>query len=215
MSTARDRILEMLSAGTITARDAEELLRALGGRKTPFSDWLFHPMTKLETSQALALAAATALLQLLVSSLLQIRFDGALDLHQAGETVPWSTALLDLALGWPVTALILFAVARPIAGQGRLVDFFSAVGVARLPNVAGGVLLWVSREFLFGPPPVPLSVGSIALSLSVLLLGVWFAALLVSGLRAAAGLRGGKLALASIVGLVAAEALTKMALVLF
>lgn len=210
MSSSQDRILEMLSAGTITPAEATELLEALRGPSEKHLDWIFQPMKRLTTAQALALAGGAALLQLLTSRF-QIRFDGALDLHLVSAAVPWATALVDLVLTWPVTALILFAVARPIAGQGRLVDFLSTVNVARIPLIASGLLSGVLRDH-FLRDPGGLSVAAFAVTLVVVLCAAWHLTLLVTGVRTVTGLRGGKLALALVVGLVLAEVLTKFAL---
>lgn len=211
MSGAKERILEMLSSGTITAKEADELLAALHGPKEHGLDWLFQPMKRLKTEHALALAGGAAMLQLAVSRL-QIRFDGALDMHTVRDAVPWSAAIGDLVLAWPITALLLFVVTWPIARQGRAVDFLAAVGVARIPLIASGALAAAFRDLLFVSAEGAHSVGSVAVVLAIVLLAVWHVALLVTGTRVVAGLRGGKLALAMVLGLVVAETLTKVAL---
>ena len=131
--------------------------------------------------------------------------------------VPWGTALYEQLLAWPVTALVFWAIARPVAGQGRFVDFFAAVGVARLPLLPMAAILLATRDasaqalagLLEGQMP---SVGFVAMTLASVPFAVWFVALLVTGLRTASGLRGGKLAWVAVGAIVAAEILTKVAL---
>lgn len=212
MSGSQKRVLEMLSEGRITAEEAEELLGAMAPRQRA-TDWLFRPMERLRPGQALLAAAVVAILQLGVSRL-GVRFDGALDMHTGLPPVGWGTALLELALSWPLTAFLLFLVAWPIARGGRFVDLLAAVGVARLPNVVSGALAGAFGGELRGMAEGEVSAAALLLSLAVLLFACWFVALLVTGIRTAMGLRGGKLALASVLGIVVAETLTKLALAL-
>lgn len=212
----RLRILEMVQAGTIRPEEADELLAALRHRRAPLSQWLFRPMELLQTGPALAIGAAVCALGLLLARL-GARFDGALDLHTAPPPVPWGTAITDQLLAWPLTALIFWAIARPVAGQGRLVDFLASVGIARLPLLPAAAILVANREasaeavakVLEGGMP---SAAFLISTLATIPFNVWFFVLLVTGLRTASGLRGGKLAAVAVGAILAAEVLTKLAL---
>ena len=213
MNVARNRILEMLSAGKISPDEAEQLLAAVRGPSGSFWSWIFHPMERLQTPVAIALAVAAAAMQLVISLLLHVRFYGALDSQPARGDVGWDAALIDLAVAWPLTALIFFAAARLLAKQGRFVDLLAMVGVARLPLLAAGAIGGANREMLFGAAEGAArgesQTGLIVFGLGVTVLVAWFVTLLVTGLRTASGLRGGRLAFAFVAALVVAEAISK------
>lgn len=214
MNAARNRILEMLSAGKISPDEAEQLLAAVRGPNESFWSWIFRPMDRLQTPVATSIAVAGATMQLAIALLLHVRFYGALDSQPARGSVGWTAALVDLAVAWPITALIFFAAARLFARQGRFVDLLAMVGVARLPLLAAGAIAGANRELLFSvaelaakgqTPAVVIVIG-----LGAAVLSAWFITLLVTGLRTASGLRGGRLALAFLAALVVAEAISKV-----
>jgi len=214
MKADRTRILEMVAAGELSPADADRLLAAAARPRPPLARWLFQPMEILPTGRALAIGAAAALAGALVSVLLGVRFDGALDAHgPAPDPVPPVDAIVDLVLVWPVTALICWGVARLFTRQGRLVDFLAAVGVARAGWLILGLLIGtVGRAVDDG---ALLSVGPAELIFAlalVLPVSAWAIALLVTGFRTASGLRGVRLAVGAVIALVLAEAITKLAL---
>ncbi len=211
MSGEHQRILEMLAAGKLAPAEAERLLAALRRPRPRLDRWLFQPLELLPTHIALLVGVAAAAAGLLLS-LLRIRFDGALDLHLVDAQVPWSVALVDHFLAWPATALVLWGAARLVARQGRFVDFLAAVGVARVPLVLAAALVGgVGARFdQVDEGAVPPAV--VVVALLTLPFVAWFVALLVTGMRTAAGLRGARLAAAAVGGVVAAEILTKLAL---
>jgi len=211
VNEARNHILEMLSSGRISSDEADRLLRALARRHSLWA-WLFRPLEQLETRFAVLAAFVTALLQLAVALLLHVRFDGALDSHVTGARVAFTPAILDLAVAWPLTALVFFAVSRLFARQGRFVDLLAGVGIARLPLVAAGVITGSFRGVFLDAASGTVGPALVAVSLALVPLVVWFVALLVMGLRAASGLRAGKLALASVTAIVVAEVISKVLL---
>lgn len=213
MNAERTRILEMVAEGKMSAENADRLLQAIRKRPTVWQ-WLFRPLEVLETRTALLVSAGVAGLQLLASRL-PLRFDGALDLHGTQAPAPWPTSLIELAVTWPLVALIFWGAARLVARQGRFVDFLAAVGIARLPLILAAGMLGVFHptfEEAAGGQP-----GTLAMVLALLLVPivVWFIALLVTGFRTASGLRGAKLTLTTIGVLIVAEAVSKLALVAF
>lgn len=219
MNVARNRILEMLSDGKISPDEAEQLLAAVRGPSESFWSWIFRPMDRLQTPVATSIAALAAVAQLVIALVFHMRFYGALDSQPARDTVGWASAWVDLAVAWPITALIFFASARLFARQGRFVDLLAMVGVARVPLVAAGAMVGANRELLFRSAEAAargeVSAGLIVIALAATVLSAWFITLLVTGLRTASGLRGGRLALAFLAALVAAEAISKALVSLF
>ncbi len=213
MTTTRKRILEMLASGRITAEEADRLLGAQRRSAHGLWSWLFRPLERLDTRAALLIAGGIALLQLLVSRL-HVRFDGALDSHLVEVSVPWSDALLDLALAWPLTALILWGTTWLAGRRGRYVDFLGAVGLARAPLIAGGAITGAFSHVFEGAASGTLTPTLLIVSLAILPLIAWFIALLVTGIRTASGLRGMRLGVTATCGILAAELITKLLLVI-
>lgn len=201
------RVRELAREKNISPEEAERLLAALGSPapvrvgRNPFERW---------RGERTALAGILIALAGIAVSRLGVRFDGALDLHIVGAPVPAATAIVDQLAAFPLTALVLWGAARLLSRHTRFVDIAGAVSVARAPLV----LIAVPLAFLPMPPtePLPTSV-SVELVLIALLglagLGAQLLAL-VLGVRAASGLRSGKLAAAVVGGVLAAEVLSKV-----
>ena len=211
MNAERQRILELVAAGSITPEEAEQLREAVRAPKPPLAKWLFQPLELLSTQKTL-LAGSVAAAAGVALGLLHIRFDGALDMHVAREPVPVGQALIDHLLAWPLTALVFFLAARLVARQGRYVDFLAAVGVARIPLILAGLIGAASAPATLAAAQGTLSPVVLITGILMLPLLAWMIVLLVTGMRTAAGLRGVRLALASAGAIVAAEILSKLAL---
>lgn len=207
MNDERERILEMVAAGRIGPAEAEQLLSALQRpRRSPWA-WCVQPLERMQIRHALVVSTVVAMGGLILSRA-GIRFDGALDAHVVAAPVGLGVALFDQLLAWPVTAAIIWLVARPLARQGRYVDLLAAVGLARLPLLVLGALAALV-DVPAGEVPTAPTPGLLILAFGSLPLLAWFFTLLVTGLRTATGLRGGRLALASILAIVLAEAATR------
>lgn len=209
MSATRHRILEMLHSGQIDVDEAEALLAALRRPRTPFWQWIVHPLERLPATQALVATGALALAQLAVALLLYVRFDGALDVHPTLAPVSWASALLDLGVSLPLLAVVFLIASRLVGRQGRWIDCLNAAGIARLPLIIAGAMAGAIRGALFGAKAGEPSLLVIVFSVLSLVWLAWFLTLLVTGLRAVSGLRGAKLALTSIGTILVAEVASK------
>ncbi len=218
----RERILQAVAQGELSPEEGDRLLTALSRPRISLWRRLLFPTEHLSTATALGLGAGAAAVGLLLG-LFHVRFDGALDTHHTSRPVPFGVGLVDLAVSWPLPALLFWGAARLFARKGRLVDHLAAVGVARIPAVLSGVVIAVLGPLM---PPPPTVVPGEAITLE---LGAWvmpalliaagtlpflvlFITLLVTTFRTASGLRGARLALAFIPTLLLAEVLSKVAL---
>lgn len=213
MTSAEERIKELARARSLDAADAARLLDAVrpssgeprprGLLSNPFERW------SGETTSLLGLLVALAGL---ATSRLGVRYDGALDLHVVGAAVPLGVAALDQLLAFGLTSVVLWGAARCVS-RARFVDVLGTVGLSRAPAVMIAVPLALLVPLLPHDPTRP-SVAMLGIAL-VGIVGVvaqiW---LLVLGLRTASGSRGGRLALTVIGGIVAAELVTKLVIVL-
>jgi len=186
---------------------------------SPSSAWelLIAPYARLRRSGMALLTAATLLLGL-AASRFGIRFDGFLDLHRSsgGTPVPLSTALADQFVALPLSALVAWLILRAFGASTPLVLLLLILGTLRLPLVLSAAVV------LAGPDPAAvLTQQPVAPTPMLLLVGLaavlgfaWTVTLLVTGVRFATDLRGGRLAGAVLSVVLAAEILSKLALVL-
>jgi hypothetical protein len=212
MSTAQDRVLELIASGKVTPAEGELLLRSLRPARRPWWQVALNPFDTLPTRLLWAAAVITAGLSVVVAGLGGIRFDGALDIHVVAPRVSWLEMALDQIVGWPLTALVMWSAALVFARQSRLFDFLSFVGAARAPLLLAACIAAPMLSPLAGSP-APSQQSVLLLSVVILIpFLVWFIALLVAAMRTASGLNGGRLAAAVTASITAAEAISKVVL---
>lgn len=211
----RDQILEMVASGKISAAEGNQLLQALEAPRRSRFRWMLNPFDDLTVGPAIAVGVVTAVAGMVLSRW-HVRFDGALDVHVGRAAVSLRQALLDQMVAWPLTSLVLWLGALPLARRTRAADLLAHVGVARLP------LLWVAAVGICASPhlptpghvapPAPASGALVLLAVLTLPALVWSVALLYNGFGAASGLgraRGGAVFTGA---LIAAEVVSKLAL---
>jgi len=201
-TTPEERVRELARKSAIGGEDAARLLAAMRGSPTPAR---YNPFARW-SGEVTATAGVLVAVLTGALSLLSIRTDGALDMHRASGPVSVLTAAVDQLLAYPVTGLVFWAVALGFARRTRLVDVLGVAGVARVPSVLFGLPI----VLLF---PDKLAGASMLIGALLGLTGVGLHVfLIVLGFHAVTGLRGGRLALASIVAIVGAEVTTKLLL---
>ena len=224
MSDAKRKVLDMVEQGKITATEADELLAAMRQKPRLTARILVDPYDRVGPAAALVVGLVAAFAAGLAAIPLGLRFDGYMDIHMAGGAVRAFDAIADQAVAWPLSALVLWLVALPFARSSRFVDFLAVTGLARVLLLAAGVLLApltpppaalaeMSRRAMTDPTAVVGDVVSMLPMIGVALVFVgWFVAASVFGFRHASGLRGGRLAGATVIGLLAAEIVSKVAI---
>lgn len=224
MMPQEEHVAAMVRAGTISEAEGQRLLGALRSRRRdlPGIQALYRPMDYLSTRgmwiAAIAITAATLLV-----ARLGIRFDGALDLHQVIGTPRWSTALLDVANDILVTGGVLWLAGLAMTRGVRVVDVVLAVAIARVAMVFGAIAAWlvlpdprVVREALMASltKNAPMDPSLMFASLLLPPFFIWYLVLLYQGFRTSTGLQGPRAGVAFAIGIVAAEAVTKVVLML-
>jgi hypothetical protein len=210
------QVLDMVRAGTITDVEGQKLIDALRGKPAVW-ELLFNPFDHLPTKWMWT-AGAVIVLAGVVVSLLGIRFDGALDLHQVEIPSTPGLAVFDMANAVLTTATVMWLASLLVARQGRLVDFGLSVAIARFPLVAAGALLHFTlpspteliARVTANPPDLGLILLTVGVSLPPL---VWFIALLFRGFKTSSGLKGPKVGVAFTIALLASEVVSKLILV--
>jgi hypothetical protein len=220
MSDTRKRVLDMIEQGRITSAEGGALLRAMSGdRKLRFRT-LFDPYERIGTVASLIVGLAAAVASAAAAVHFDIRYDGFMDLHMGTGSVSPATAAIDQLVALPVSALILWLVALPFSRNSRFVDFLSTLGVARVLQLAGGVVLALTTpdpSVLEKMARDPLTasgelVGMLPMIVAAVVLISWFIAALVFAFRHASGLRRGKLAVAFVAAILVAEIVSKLVL---
>lgn len=210
MSSPRDKVLELLAAGKIQADEADQLLAALKPDRSRLDVWLLDPFDVIGPGRAWLLAILVCLGSLALAPL-HVRFNGAVDLrHVLGQNIPWTTALADQLVAWPLTALILWGVTAITNRRARLLEMIAFVGAARLPNLVAGCVpaAVVGDPTRFDPRS---NAALILVATSVPFVG-WLFVTLLSAFRAASGSQGRRLAGLFVTGLVVAEITSKFVL---
>lgn len=209
MTSPEQRIRELVRARGIGETEAERLLAAVRPSaprtKNPFERW------SGEVTSLVGVAVALASIAL---SRLHVRFDGALDLHVGTAAVPLGTAIVDQIVALPITALVMWIAARIGGARAtRPIDVLGVIGVSRVPIVVLGLPIALVSPYVSRDPTKP-NAALFALVLLALVGVVAQIVLLVGGFRTTTALRGTRLAVTFVGGLVAAEVLTKVLLAL-
>lgn len=201
MSDAQERILEMVAAGKVSAEEGDQLLRSMGPPRRPRWTRFLNPFEELSTAVGLAGGAAVGVGSVLLSRA-GVRFDGPLGMHVVAATPTWGQVGLDLALAWPLVAALMWASARVVGAEGRLLDFVSIAGVSRLPLLLSGAVarvlisdpdVSVQRAMQGQVEPTLILVAMLALPALA-----WSLTWLFVGYRTASGAKGARCALSFI-----------------
>jgi hypothetical protein len=232
MNTAKKKVLEMVEQKKITTAQADELLAAMRRENRFSARLLVDPFERLTTGTMLTVGALTAGLSVLLVSGLGLstlkfgglRFDGFMDIHIADKNAGIAQATVEQLAAWPLAALVLWLVALAFEKRARFIDFLAVTGVARAILLVGGILIALVAPSAAATAKIAQdSLSSAGPNLSELaqiipMAGIaiafagWFIAASVFGFRHASCLRGGKLAGAFIAALLAAEAVSKLAI---
>ncbi|MCK9460096.1 MAG: hypothetical protein M0R80_10695 [Proteobacteria bacterium] len=224
MSDAKRKVLDMVEQGKITTAEADALLGAMREKPRLSLRVLFDPFDRVGVAGGLVVGVVASVVAGLVSIPLGMRFDGFMDIHAASGTVTATAAITDQLVAWPLSAIVLWLVALPFARASRPADFLAATGLVRLLPLVAGVLLApltpepaalaeMSRNAMTDPGA---ALGDLLSMLPMVAVAIvfagWFIAATVFAFRHASGLRGGRLAAAAVVALLAAEIVSKAAI---
>ena len=209
MKSAERKVVDMVASGSISLEDGEKLLGALKPKEASRLKILFNPFEKLGDAAALSIALASLVLGAVLPILLPVRFDGALDVHTAPTRSSLAGSLRDLAIDWIPTILLLWAVPLAFKRRGRLFDFATGFGVARLPLL----VVAVTAPLLPTSAPTTLSPTVLFIVFGLVVpCAIWFFVLLFQSFKTASGLTGGKLWAAFFIAVILAELGSKLLL---
>ncbi|WP_437969436.1 YIP1 family protein [Sorangium sp. So ce260] len=211
MTTPDERVRALVRDNVIKPAEGERLLATMTPRP-PRTGWrlALNPFERFGGEAAAVAGLAVAALSV-AATRLGVRFDGFLDLHTAPQVIPYTTALLEQVLVWPLPALLFWAYARLLRCRVRIVDFLGVTGLSRAPLALAAIALGLlAPEPPAGAPRLTPELAVFAVLATLCL--VWFLTLLYQAFKNASGLRGAPL-IAGLIGLVlVSEIVSKVAL---
>lgn len=180
------------------------------------SNWnlLWNPFTRIAGWQAFGIGIIIVLVSAVLASFGNLAFDGAIDAH-FGDNVTMVQSLVVSGISLLSVVLSMWVAALIISNNFRFVDILGTMTLARAPFLILAVLSLFatspSTEQLLENPmiifdyPSVLIIGLIAVPIII-----WSIALMYNGLKVSTGVKGGKLTIGFIVGLLAAEIISKV-----
>lgn len=182
---------------------------------------LFNPFHRYAGLQAAVFGLAVALAAAVLASIFQTRFDGVLDAHYMPGEVSLPTALIDQAVN-AVSLFVVFYAAALIAGarHTRPIDILGTLMLARAPYLLvpffniGGNFSRAGKELTESVATNPANPDLDALlliipgALVMLLILIWMVALYFNAFKVSTHLKGGRLIITFVLGLLCAEALS-------
>ena len=186
--------------------------------------WIFNPFHFIAGEKALAAGLAIILLTGFIGSFSNTHFDGVLDFH-TGASAPTWMYLLEGLVDW-LSLGILIGVGGLILSKShiRIVDVLGTQALARFPTLITALLALLPgfqqqstrlAESPFSPEIVPLDMAVfILVALIALVMIIWMVALMYRAYSVACNVHGGKAIAMFIIGLVLAEALSKVVILL-
>ena len=184
---------------------------------------LFKPIAKFQESTLLIFGILVAAISLFVAVQTGIRFDGAIDAH-VGNDISIVTALKDLVIAIATMVLFLFIAAKIVNSKTRFIDILNTVLVARitilflamisalpyLKNIGAKIL--AAQGNSIEVTKIALNPIFLFLSLLLVVLLVWYIALLWNGFKISSNAKGGKSVVLFIIAIVSAEVTSKIIL---
>lgn len=193
--------------------------------KMSLSKMLFNPFERYAGGTALIAGVGIAMVAALLASLFYTRFDGVLDVHTVFEKVTLTTALIDQAVNAISLFVVLYLLALVSGARGiRAIDVLGTLMLARAPLVFVPLLnithtLSRSAEQMMHSmtenplvPDLSALLPAIPLIIVMSLLVVWTVALYFNAYKVSTHLKGARLVLSFIAGLLLAEILSKIIL---
>jgi hypothetical protein len=189
---------------------------------------LFNPFFYFAGSKALCLGLAAILLAGLLGALGNTHFDGVLDTHTGAHAPLWFF-LVEGIVDWLCMAVVLLALGKVASKTSfRALDVLGTQALARWPTILVGLLMLPGAVRRFGAQLVQLlgssgarpafNVADAAVFCLVVMATIplvcWMVYLMYKSYSVSCNVKGGKAIGTFIAGLIAAEVLSKLCIVL-
>jgi len=183
--------------------------------KKKLSTWLFNPFLFVGGERILLIGLIIAAVHIPIGYFLNVRFDGAIDMHLVPTDVGLLTPVIDVLIAWLSMAGCMFAAAKIFQSPMRLIDIAGAVLVARIPLLLSiGPVLLLEPDFQSIEELLNLQGSELyqlaALSVISLLFLIWFFVLLFNAFKINSNLKGARLWIGFIGSAIIAEIISIM-----
>ena len=183
--------------------------------KKKLSTWLFNPFVYVGGERILLFGLIIAAIHIPIGYFLNVRFDGAIDMHLVPTDVGLLTPIIDVLIAWFSMAGCMFAAAKLFQSPMRLIDIAGAVLVARIPLLLSiGPVLLLEPDFQSIEELLNLQGSELyqlaALSVISLLFLIWFFVLLYKAFKINSNLKGARLWIGFIGSVIIAEIVSLM-----
>lgn len=171
---------------------------------------LINPFTRFAGWQAFVIGLVLVLLSGGIGGMNRVWFDGVLDMHIGGKGPAW-LGLVMLGIDLVSIVLVMSVAAIILAKKFRFIDILGTMTLARGPMLLlsiAGLFIDVS---VYDVPGGRMPTSSlIIMSILSTIMIIWHITLIYNALRVSANLKGAKLATTVIIGILAAEILSKL-----
>ncbi|HHT21962.1 MAG TPA: hypothetical protein GXZ87_01450 [Bacteroidales bacterium] len=179
---------------------------------------LWNPFTRVAGWQAFGIGIIIVLISAVVASFGNLAFDGAIDAH-FGDNITIAESLVVTGISLLSIVLSMWVVALIISKNFRFVDILGTMTLARAPYLILAVLsplaTFPSTEQMLKNPMIILDYPSVLMfGIIAVPIVVWVIALMYNGLKVSAGAKGAKLTIGFIGGVLVAEVISILIIIL-
>jgi hypothetical protein len=191
-------------------------------------EWLFNPFRFIAGFKALLLGLAIILISSFIGSLSSMHFDGVLDFH-IGLKAPLWFFLVEGLIDWICLAVPLLFFGLIVSRSSfRMIDVLGTQALARwpyliaalamLPDANRRVLEYIMSKVTQTAPAATINSADVFIfgfaMILVILTAIWMVALMYRAYTVSCNIKGASVVVTFIVGIIAAEALSKVAILL-
>jgi len=186
---------------------------------------LYNPLAVLGKGKGFAAAMIVVIVLAIVAWWGGVHLDGALDMHVIPKPPSGLLIFGESLIAWLSLGLFLFAGAKIFGGNSGLGAHLAAAGLGRFPYILAAIVfsrpvlgrtmlkaVSLRGEEIVVRPQDLLTPGLIIGGFAVLAFVIWAIVILYLGYREASRLRGGKAVASFVIGIILAEAISKLLL---
>jgi membrane protein DedA with SNARE-associated domain len=185
---------------------------------------LFNPFENYSEKQLLLFGFLLAIVASALSTLLNGRFDGVLDLHFV-EKSTFIVAIIDMAIGISIQTFSLYIIGKIINKKTRLIDILSTCLIAKIPfyfllffNINNKMFVITHKLLDFLSQKKAINLETLDLSLLIFsgiatfMCLIWSVMLLYNGFKTATNVKETKHIILFILSIITAEVVSKIIL---
>lgn len=186
-------------------------MESISTQKFNTLSWFVNPFIYVAGLKALIIGVILMLASVAIGFINRAHFDGVLDLH-IGLEAPAYVFLIEVLVDWVSISVVLFIMGSILSkSKIRWIDVVGTQALARWPMLILVLLLFV-------PGFETLRTGTISISLIIfgivsLLVIIWVVTLMFNAYKISCNLKGSKLIVSFVGGLISAEVISKVVIV--